>query len=122
MHGCAPVEEKVGETITTRIRDPFLRQHITTEVKKGAFNPQTGLYEVDSSIGVDSLDASRPNSYRVMVRAVYYQSQAPQPVDTSQWSEIILQPGHPVSFSSASLTSADHCLLEVAYPEEVGMR
>ena len=122
MHGCAPMEKKVGETIITRIRDPFLRQHITTDVKKGAFNPQTGLYELDASIAADSLDASRLNSYRVMVRAVYYQGQAPLPVDTSQWSELILQPGDPVSFSSVSLTIADHCLLEVAYPEEVGMR
>ena len=119
---CAPVEKKVGETITTRIRDPFLRQHLTTNVSKGALNAQTSLYEVDASISADSLDARRANSYRIMVRATYYQGEAPKPVDTSQWSELILRPNESVEFKSSSLTTADRCLLEVAYPEEVGMK
>ena len=119
---CAPVEKKVGETITTRINDPFLRQHITMNVSKGALNAQTSLYEVDASIAADRLDAQRPNSYRIMVRAAYFQGAETKPVDTSQWSELILRPNEPVEFRSASLTTADRCLLEVAYPEEVGMK
>ncbi|OWY72660.1 hypothetical protein B7486_07020 [cyanobacterium TDX16] len=120
--GCAPVEQKVGDSASTRIHDPFLRKHVKTTVRKGQLNPQLGLYEIDATIEADSLDADRANSYRVFVRAVYYQGQETQPVDSSQWTELLLQPGDPVAFSSASLTGADRCLLEVAYPEEVGLK
>lgn len=90
--------------------------------QEGPTESAARLYEIDATIEADSLDADRANSYRVFVRAVYYQGQETKPVDSSQWTELLLQPGDPVPFSSASLTGADRCLLEVAYPEEVGLK
>jgi hypothetical protein len=100
----------------------WLAGNVQIEVSRAAPNPQSGLFEVDATIQAPRLQQDRAIPYRLVARTRFFEGSRSNNVDTSAWAEIVLQPGEPVRYSCTSLRPAEDYMIELAYPEEVGIR
>jgi hypothetical protein len=122
--GCAAPQGGAGKDQAPKVqyKNLWLQQHLKIEVRRNEVNPNSGLRELDADIALDRLEADRESGFRVVARTKYLQIGSKEPVDTTAWSEIVLSPGLPVTYQSTSLQDAEDYLIEVAYPEEVGLQ
>lgn len=120
--GCAETKSTTSESTVTRIKNPWLRSHVAAEVLRSGVNERSGLFEVDATLRVEQLESGRDDGYRLVARTCYFLGGEPDPVDSSDWSELLMEPGRSVPYISTSLAPADRCIIEIAYPKEAGLR
>ncbi len=123
-HGCHEPQAEFQEGLTQSIRvsNAWLKNNVDVGIDRAELNRDSGLFEVDASIVAEALEKGRRQSYRVVARACYYEGAKEDPVDVSEWSEFALEPGVRLVFQSTSLRPADRFVIELAYPEEVGLK
>ena len=119
---CMSGKKRVDTTETTRFYGRWLGNNVRVDITRASTNARSGLYEVDALLTADALEPGRTNGYRVVARSVFYRGGRENVVDTSAWSELLIEPGRPVAYSCTSLKPADDCVIEVGYPEGVGLR
>jgi len=122
--GCAAPQTGAQADPAPKIqyKNPWLQQHLKIEVRRNEVNPRSGLRELDAVMSVDQLQADREHAFRIVARTKYLQGDSKEPVDVSAWSEILLSPGRSETYQCTSLQDADDFVIEVAYPEEVGLQ
>ena len=111
-----------GPTQFIRVSNNWLNKNVEVGIDRAELNRDSGLLEVDASIAAEALEKGRHQSYRVVARTYYYEGASEEPVDVSEWSELTLEPGMPLVYQSTSLRPADRFVIELAYPEEVGLK
>ena len=123
-YGCNEPQDGIreGPTQFIRVSNDWLKNNVDVGIDRAELNRDSGLFEVDASIAAEDLEKGRRQSYRVVARAYYYEGAKEDPVDVSQWSELTLEPGMPLVYQSTSLQPADRFVIELAYPEEVGLK
>lgn len=122
ISGCAETNKTTSESTLTRIKNLWLKSHVVTDVTRSGLNEKSGLFEVDATLRIEKLEAGRDDGYRLVARTCYYKGSQPEPVDLSDWSELLMEPGRSIPYASTSLAPADRCIIEIAYPKEVGLR
>ncbi len=122
--GCAAPEQGVHTDQPPKVqyRNLWLQQHLKIEVRRNEVNPHSGLREIDAEIAADKLEAGRESAFRIVARTKYTRSDSKEPVDVSAWSEILLSPERSMDYQCTSLQEAEDFVIEVAYPEEVGLQ
>ncbi len=120
---CKSVEKKTVDVIgTTKFHGRWLAKNVQVDITRAGTNSRSGLYEVDALLTADALEPGRANGYRVVARSVFYRGGRQNVVDTSAWSELLIGSGRSIPYSCTSLEPADDHMIEVGYPEEVGLR
>ena len=122
--GCASSPKNInqdGRTVAT-LSNKLVSIDVDLQMIRAEINKQSGLYEVDVTITAQKLDARRNDPNRVVARTLFYKDSRDNLIDTSAWHELILEQGKSVSYGSTSLQPASDYKIEVAYPEEVGLR
>jgi len=99
-----------------------LEKNVRVSVERQGVDPRSGLFEVDARVVVQALEPGRSDGYRVVARTLFYRGERDAVVDTSAWSELVIQPGTPMTYACTSLCEADDFMIEIGYPEEVGLR
>jgi hypothetical protein len=121
--GCQSTAKRTApETANTQASNRWLEEQVAFEDLSTRHNPETGLMEVDTMVVLNELEPGRPTGYRLVARTQFYHGNRDKPVDTSAWSELLLETQQPVAYASTSLVPADDFVIEIAYPEEVGLR
>ncbi len=122
--GCQTSKQVEGPVSSEQVAysNRWLRDNVEVEIVRSVVNERSGLYEVDAWIKTRRIDANRARGFRGVLRAAFYEGSKDNVVDTSAWSEFTLNPENSVRFQSTSLCPADGHLIELAYPEEVGIQ
>jgi hypothetical protein len=123
LTGCQSTAKRTApETANTQASNRWLEDHVVFEDLTPRHNAETGLMEVDTLVVLEELEPGRPTGYRLVARTQFYHGNREKPVDTSAWSELLLETQQPVAYASTSLVPADDFVIEIAYTEEVGLR